>query len=246
LENGTALASQTNSNLTLNNVTTNEAAVYSVIVGGEIGTVTNSATLIVLLPPVANPVSYSRSPGAGILIFVSTLLTNDTDPNGFALSYVSCDSTTANGVSLPIYGSGNNTLIVYPSTATNIADSFHYTISDGNGGTATGTVIITLIMATGQQQGTILVSGGGAQPLGLATPLAVTLTFYGVPGYHYTVQREPSLSGPWANIIVTSGIASIDNSKGYTVITAPAGGVFTVTDPSPPAGSAFYQLASAP
>ena len=196
----------------------------------------------------ANPVSYSRAPGAGMKIRVSTLLTNDTDPNGDTLSYVSCGSPTANGVSLGISGSGNNTIIVYPSTATNIVDSFQYTISDGNGGTATGTVIITLITTTGQQQAAILVTGGGAQAqaMAMATPLAVTLSFYGVPGYHYTVQREPDLSGPWANIIVTSGNAGINNSKGYSVITAPSGGAFTVTDPSPPAGSAFYRLASAP
>ena len=46
-KNGTAISGQTNSSLTLNNVTTNNVATYSVIVGGEIGTVTNSATLTV-------------------------------------------------------------------------------------------------------------------------------------------------------------------------------------------------------
>jgi hypothetical protein len=243
LSNGVAISGQTGSSLTLNNVTTNEAAAYSVIVGGEVGTVTNSATLTVLLPPVANPVSYSRPPGAGVLIFVSTLLANDTDPNGYKLSYLSCDSQTANGVSLGIYGSGNSTLIVYPCTATNIADSFQYTISDGNGGTATGTVIITLVTTTGQQ--TAISVNGGMKAMSMAQ-LSVTLTFYGLPGYHYTVQRATSLSGPWANITVTSGDASIDNSQGYSVITAPAAGAFTVTDPSPPGSSGFYQLATAP
>ena len=46
-KNGAAISGQTNSSLTLNNVTTNDAATYSVIVGGAIGTVTNSATLTV-------------------------------------------------------------------------------------------------------------------------------------------------------------------------------------------------------
>ncbi|MGA2280943.1 MAG: MBG domain-containing protein, partial [Verrucomicrobiota bacterium] len=49
-KNGTAISGQTNSSLTLNNVTTNDAATYSVIVGGAIGTVTNSATLTVNVP----------------------------------------------------------------------------------------------------------------------------------------------------------------------------------------------------
>ena len=46
-KNGAAISGQTNSSLTLNNVTTNDAAAYSVIVGGAMGTVTNSATLTV-------------------------------------------------------------------------------------------------------------------------------------------------------------------------------------------------------
>ena len=46
-KNGVAISGQTNSSLTLNNVTTSDAATYSVIVGGAIGTVTNSATLTV-------------------------------------------------------------------------------------------------------------------------------------------------------------------------------------------------------
>ena len=45
--NGVAISGQTNSSLTLNNVTTANAATYSVIVGGALGTVTNSATLTV-------------------------------------------------------------------------------------------------------------------------------------------------------------------------------------------------------
>jgi hypothetical protein len=50
----------------------------------------------------------------------------------------------------------------------------------------------------------------------------------------------------WSNITVTSGNASVDNNLGYSVITAPAGGAFTVTDPSPPGGNAYYQLRAAP
>ncbi|MGA2786593.1 MAG: MBG domain-containing protein, partial [Verrucomicrobiota bacterium] len=50
LKNGTAINGQTNSSLTLNNVTTNDAATYSIIVGGAVGTVTNTATLTVNVP----------------------------------------------------------------------------------------------------------------------------------------------------------------------------------------------------
>jgi len=49
-KNGAAISGQTSSSLTLNNVTTNGAATYSVIVGGAVGTVTNTATLTVNVP----------------------------------------------------------------------------------------------------------------------------------------------------------------------------------------------------
>ena len=47
LKNGSTISGQTSSNLTLANVTTSDAATYSVIVSGAMGTVTNSATLTV-------------------------------------------------------------------------------------------------------------------------------------------------------------------------------------------------------
>ena len=47
LKNGSTISGQTNSSLTLANVTTSDAATYSVIVSGAMGTVTNSATLTV-------------------------------------------------------------------------------------------------------------------------------------------------------------------------------------------------------
>ena len=50
LKNGGVLSGQTGNNLTLNNVTTNDAATYTVIVCGACGSVTNSATLTVNIP----------------------------------------------------------------------------------------------------------------------------------------------------------------------------------------------------
>ncbi|MGD0744999.1 MAG: Ig-like domain repeat protein [Verrucomicrobiota bacterium] len=183
--------------------------------------------------PVANGDSYSRGPGVGIKIHVSNLLANDTDANGDTVTYVSSDSTTTHGVSLGISGSGNSTIIVYPSSAANSADSFQYIISDGSL-TATGLVSITISNSVTGQNATITVSGNTA-----------TITFYGVPGLHYAVQRSTDMNN-WADITVTSGNASIDNSLGYSVITAPTGVAFTVTDALAPNGSAYYRLRAAP
>ena len=57
LKNGSTLSGQTNNNLILANVSSNNAATYSVIVSGAMGSVTNSATLTV-----NTPVSVTTAP----------------------------------------------------------------------------------------------------------------------------------------------------------------------------------------
>ena len=73
LKNGTAIGGQINSSLTLNNVTTNDAAAYSVVVGGAIGTVTNSATLTVNVPVTVTvpPVSQTAIVGSNVTFSVT-------------------------------------------------------------------------------------------------------------------------------------------------------------------------------
>jgi hypothetical protein len=216
-------------NLSINLVGTDKVLTFTTT-GGVIASTTTSPAFAITLPPI----SILRGPGAGIKIHVSNLLTSDATWDGYSSqAYASSDSTTTNSVSLAISGSGGSTLIVYPSSAANTADSFQYTITDSNG-TRTGTVNIVINTNLTGQAGSISLNGSGA-----------TMTFYGVPGYHYAVERSPDLSS-WSNITVTSSNASVDNSLGYSVITAPAGGAFTVTDPSPPAGNAYYQLRATP
>ncbi len=57
MKNNVAISGQTNSSLTLNNVSTGDAATYSVIVNGLMGSVTNSATLTVNMPVTATSLS---------------------------------------------------------------------------------------------------------------------------------------------------------------------------------------------
>lgn len=56
-KNGGVILGETNSSLSLNNVTTNDAGVYSVSVGGTCGSVTNNATLIVNELTTAGPLT---------------------------------------------------------------------------------------------------------------------------------------------------------------------------------------------
>ena len=59
LKNGSTISGQTDSSLTLTNVSDSDAATYSVIVGGEIGGVTNSVTLALNEPVAASSLNDS-------------------------------------------------------------------------------------------------------------------------------------------------------------------------------------------
>jgi len=89
-------------------------------------------------PPVAGDDNVVTDEDTAITI--NTLLSNDTDPDGDALTIKSITQPT-NGVLLLV---NNNTVSYTPSPDFNGSDSFTYTIDDGLGGTDTATVYITV------------------------------------------------------------------------------------------------------
>jgi len=70
-------------------------------------------------------------------------------------------------------------------------DAFSYTLSDGHGGSAQGTVVVT-------------VAASGAQTLNMIslqlTPTNCQLEFAGIPGRGYVIQSAPTMSGPWSDV----------------------------------------------
>jgi hypothetical protein len=52
------------------------------------------------------------------------------------------------------------------------------------------------------------------------------VSFAGVPGRTYGLQRGSSATGPWT---------------AFSNLTVPGNGIVVVADPAPPAGSAFYR-----
>jgi hypothetical protein len=165
-----------------------------------------------------------------LLISASDLLTNVTDLDGdpITLTGVGTDGQnllSTNGVNLAT----NGTFILYTNSVTpNVNDSFSYAVSDGQGGTALGSVFI------------IVNSGGitGQNNVNLnITSTNVTANFFGVPGDRYAVDRSTNLS-------VGSGWVPISTNI------APSNGLIQVIDtfqdlnvPIPPLPSpAFYRL----
>jgi autotransporter-associated beta strand protein len=237
-----AIVQQTSGNITSAGTYTVTGTAIDSTHYGTIAVSVGNVVLTVALKPTVTGKSYSRAPGTALKIYASDLAATATVDS--SLSYTATfdhsASTTANSVTLGNNGqSGNSAILIYPSTAANSADSFSYTINDGHGGTVSGTVTITVNSgATGQA--TINVAGQSA-----------TLGFFGVPGYHYVVQRSVDSLSNWQDLTgVTTGDVTPSGTSvdGNGVITAPSGGAFNVTDSSPPSNptSVYYQLRAAP
>ena len=89
--------------------------------------------------PVAQDDTFAGDEDAQI---IGNVLTNDTDPDGDSLSAVPATITTAQGGSVDLLADGSFTYT--PAANFNGTDSFGYTIEDGNGGSDTGTVNLTV------------------------------------------------------------------------------------------------------
>lgn len=125
------------------------------------------------LPPLAFGGNFFQLTGQSLAINIADLMWNDYDPEGDPLTFTGVSATTSNGLALTT----NATQILVPANA--LADGFSYTISDGNGGTATGTATISIITSPVSQ----------ANSLDLSVPGSAVVNFSGVPWYFYEAQR---------------------------------------------------------
>ena len=164
-------------------------------------------------PPVANGNSYSRGSFSIWKIAVSDLLANASDADVDTLTLVSVGDST-NGVTLDTT-TFSGYVAYYNESLVN--DQFTYTVSDGFGGTNSGTITLTAGSSGGVtgQVNSFTVTGG-----------VVNLTFAGIPSSVYNVQRSTNLTD-WSTIWTTN---------------APSGGIFQFNDGSAPTPSAYYRL----
>lgn len=129
--------------------------------------------------PVALGGNFFQLTGQPLAINLADLMWNDYDPDNDPVSFVSVSATSSNGLALAT----NATQILVP--ANTLADGFHYTISDGRGGTATGGATI----------GIITNAAGRALALDLVSvPGQATVNFTGVPWYAYECQRATNVN----------------------------------------------------
>lgn len=168
---------------------------------------TNTLTQVVTNhPPVAGTANFSRPANLWLPIKVSDLLTNASDVDGDILSLSNVDSLSAQGSVVTNTGM----FIDYENATNNVADSFGYTVNDGYGGSATGTVNISVLL------------GQGPPALMLLSPstIAPSITFSGAPGYSYVTQRATNLAPPiaWVNVstnmVNSNGVFQVQDNFG--------------------------------
>ena len=149
----TAVSAPSNGTVSLNGSTvtftpttgyTGSAGFTYTISDGNGGTASATVALTVTAPanqpPVAvNDSGFTTSQNTPLTLAASTLLANDTDPNG--------DTLSVTGVSAPSNGTvslNGSTVTFTPTTGYTGAAGFTYAISDGRGGTASATVSLTV------------------------------------------------------------------------------------------------------
>jgi hypothetical protein len=145
---------------------------------------------------------------------ISDLLTAVVDSDGDPVTLTAV-SVSTNGMVSPT----NATYILFRNTNYE-NDQFSYTVTDGYGGYATGQVFVASVLAPFTSQNTTINPSGGTN----------TLTFQGIPGYVYIIQRS-------VNLLTWTAIATNTAAGNGTILTTDR-----FTDLGAPPASAFYRL----
>ena len=131
-------------------------------------------------PPVAGSVTISRYPTQGVKVSLATLLASDSDADGDPLT-INVSSTSAYGGTITV---SNGWVFYTPTAGFTNADSFTYTVTDGHGGSAIGTVTVAIAVDNSPGQNLVITSLGGGSFL---------INGSGIPGRTYRMQSTDSL-----------------------------------------------------
>lgn len=156
-------------------------------------------------PPVANVDVLATTQGVPLNFSEALLLQNDTDPDGHPLTITTVSTSSSQGGTI----SGN--YLYTPLASFSGTDTFSYTVSDGNGGAATGSVIVTV---TGTPVNHPPVAGNDSYSTSINTALNVV-----APGL---LANDSDPDGNALNVIANSPsangtiIVGADGSFSYT------------------------------
>lgn len=135
-------------------------------------------------PPQAGADTLQRYPSQGVKVLVETLLANDSDADGDALTLATVDSPLPTGATVVRSGSW---VFYTPPTGSTAAGSFVYTVNDSHGAASSGLVTVNLLSDNADTRNKISI---------LPVNGAYVITFNGIPGRTYTIQYAESLNPP--------------------------------------------------
>lgn len=164
--------------------------------------------------PVATDLPAMTRQDTPLVLSLAKILGSAYDPDGDPLTVVAVSPLSLNGGAVTL---GPTAVTYTPVSGFTGPDSFSYTVTDGRGGFATAQVLVTVVPGSGISANLVsLVPGPGGN----------LLTFAGLPGYTYTIERAETPVGPWTAL----GPATTGSN-----------GIGTYLDAAPPPGSAFYR-----
>jgi Concanavalin A-like lectin/glucanases superfamily/Bacterial Ig domain/Immunoglobulin domain len=214
LKNGTNVPGATSNSLIISNAAITDAGQYILTVNNVGGSVASTvATVTVNRPPSASNLNAATVQEQPISIPIEKLLLFASDADGDPLA-LSSAASSANGGTV---ARGLTDVTYTPPPGFIGTDSFTYSVSDGRGGSGSALVIVQVRSANDPS--------GNLLPL---TPIAggFSVSFAGIPGRPYTLQRAEAVTGPWSNL------ASV-------IVGATGIGIFDDTNSPPP--TAFYR-----
>lgn len=166
---------------------------------------------VIYRPPLAVPDALTTPVNTPASFPAAKLTLNDVDFYNSPLTVMAVSAVSAQGGGVAL-ASG---LVTYtPAANFSGNDSFTYTISDGYGATAVGTVTAT-------------VGNGGAVSLNIVFGPTIeggnfVVGFAGVPGLTYTIESAPDLASPWTKV---ANVVAPTTDQGFGI------GVFEYTEP---------------
>lgn len=191
---------------------------------GTLPNATQSFTLLVNRPPVPTADTLGAKKNTAATAAKAKLLRNDIDPDGDVLTMLSVSPTSAQGGTVTM----DATNVTYsPPSGYVGADSFTYTVSDGRGGQASGTVNVTVSDANVASLNIISITLDANGAL---------IVCQGIPGQNYLIQSTDTLAAPFTTL---SGVLQAN----------PATGRFQYQDPRLPGEAPpnrFYRAVVAP
>jgi hypothetical protein len=168
-----------------------------------------SPALLINSAPVATTDTIGRLFTNSVKVAVSSLLANDSDPDGDPVTFAGVSSSSAGGGTVVL--NGNWVTYTPPAGFTN-SDSFTYTISDSHGSQATGTVSVVVNPNTAPASNLVIIPQGNG---------AYLLRFDGVPGVVYRIEFSESLQpATWLPL----GSATADANGLFQYVDTPPNG----------------------